>query len=133
MINRRTFIKRIGQAIAGFVAFLAMPTKKIPAEQGECGDIITAKWGSRLRAFLPVEQGKCMDFSPDEIETVEKYEGRLIVCCKHSVWEIFEDNNGVLRRKQISCFSGSQAGRIRESDIGIWEKGYYDGARFIDC
>lgn len=125
MINRRTFIKRIGQGIAGFVAFLAMPIKKLPAEQGECGDIITAKWGSRLRAFLPVEQGKCndiviwanpdevqewashtgriMDFSPDEIETVEKYGGRLTVYCKHSVWEIFEDNNGVLRRKQIRC------------------------------
>lgn len=123
-MNRRTFIKRIGQAVAGVLALPFMSKSK--AEN----DVVTTNGTDEIQEWVSPTFGM-MDFSPDSITGMGFTEDRLIVFCKHSVWEIFRDYTGEWRRKQLSCL-GSRVGRIRESDVGIWEHGVYDGVRFIE-
>ena len=101
-MNRRTFLKRVGGTIVGFVAFLIMP-KKVSAEQGECNVIIA----NNIDEIRKWSKPNSIDFSPDTIVAIENFRGRLLIFCKHSVWEIEEDWDGKgLVRKQLSCMSG---------------------------
>ena len=106
MLNRRKFLKRVSGALVGFAAFLVMPSKKLPAKQKEC--IITNGMGE-IREWHDKKgyhrEFQTMDFSPDEVVGVDKYRGRLLVYCKHSIWEIEENCYGDgFQRKQLSCF-----------------------------
>ena len=54
------------------------------------------------RCFDKLQAKQCMDFSPDTIVGTEQYQGRLIVFCKHSIWEIGENSDGDgLQRKLL--------------------------------
>lgn len=45
-----------------------------------------------------------MDFAPDLIVGLEKIEGRLLVFCEHSIWEIERDvYDEMWQRKLLSC------------------------------
>lgn len=97
-MNRRSFFKMVtGFAVGVVAAFMPSKTKAKSIEYvkvAECKnkDFTEPKW--------PCKKEHIMDFE-EPIEGVENWHGRFFVYCKHSVWEMFEDYEGELKRKLI--------------------------------
>lgn len=61
------------------------------------------------RLILTMEQSMSTDknpikhisFTPDEVVSSEIFRGKLIICTRDAIWEVFEDEN-VLRKKLIA-------------------------------
>jgi len=87
-MKRRSFL----QSVIGFLCVPFLP--KIKAS-----NVIIGNGMDKVEDWNPLNY---MDFSPDEIISIEKFHGRCLIFCKHSVWEIEENCYGDgLQRKLI--------------------------------
>jgi len=107
-MKRRNFLK----SIIGSLTWLFLPQTKKTLPDGfkrvsdysgtPTPDMIAVNGVEPVQEW---KQSNYMDFEPDSIIGLEKYQGRLIVYCEHSIWEIEENCYGDgFQRKQLSFF-----------------------------
>jgi len=109
-MNRRSFLKSVGKTFGGVLGVGAVG---LPKAKSIPDTIITANCTDAVQEW---NQLNYFDFSPDEIVSFEVFNGRFFVICKHSIWEIFEDYDGMLSKKGISFIgkAGSQKNIIKQ-------------------
>lgn len=90
-MNRRSFLKSIGCVmVLPIVVTKQVKRQELPTVVG-----VDKAAGKDWTVGM-------MDFSPDEVIEFKNYRGRLLVFCKHSVWEIEENCYGDgLQRKLL--------------------------------
>lgn len=91
-MRRRNFIKCcLGVLGIGTVGLAKVKAETIPTPPPKAGDVYLLR-GEDIS-----------DLFPDEIVAITTFQGRFIVACKHSIWEIEENchNAVVLQRKLL--------------------------------
>jgi len=94
-MNRRDLFKYIG------CLPLAALLPKIKAELSPDPNQKTTWDMSKMEPFNS-ELFEYFDFYPDTVVSTANYHGALLVFCEHSTWELTEDYEGHLCKRQIS-------------------------------
>lgn len=71
--------------------------KSIPTPPPKVGDVYWTGSAKSKRSGYTSGGVKAIKF-PDEIVGITKFQGRLIVACRHSVWQVEEHCDGFERR-----------------------------------
>lgn len=102
-MKRRSFLRMILGLFGISIVGLPKETEGIPTPPPKVGDVYyKANGADEIQEWMNNTFGM-MNFSPDEIISVENIGDRLVVFCKYSIWEIEENCYGDgLQRKQLN-------------------------------
>ena len=100
-MKRRNFLQWCLGVLGVVVACVRKPGQN-PQEHN-------AFWGDGSEFLKPgdalfnhqIHNGQIMDFSPDEVISIERFGGRCLIFCKHSIWELEDNRHGGLQRKLL--------------------------------